>query len=159
MIDIDQLIKKAMLNKASTELKVYRAIKTKITEFKSAKNAKVYDEVAELQLIDKMRRERLDSAEQYRKGGREDLADMEIYEATILDKFLPVAPSPDDIIELITTTIADEFGYTNTRRVSQDLLGLGIPKKDMGKVIKRIKELEPLADGKIVSDIVKIFLQ
>lgn len=58
MIDVNELIKSALKNKSQIELNVYRSIKTKITEFKSAKNAKDYTEAAEIQLLDKMRRER-----------------------------------------------------------------------------------------------------
>lgn len=141
MIDIDKLIKEAILTKNSVETTVFRAIKTKITEFKSSKNAKEYNEAAELQLLNKMRKERLDSAKQYREAGRSDLELAEIKEVEVLDKLLPAVPTEDDIKEFLTTHFM-----------------IPSPKREMGNIIKAIKAEMPLADGKMVSEIVKQFL-
>lgn len=141
MIDIDKLIKRAILNKSSVETTVFRAIKTKIAEFKSSKNAKEYDEAAELQLLNKMKKERLDSAKQYREAERLDLELAEIKEIEVLDRLLPAIPTEDDIKEFITTHFS-----------------IPSPKKEMGNIIKAIKAEMPLADGKMASEIVKQFL-
>lgn len=142
MINIDELIKNSILNKTKGwELNVYRAIKTRITEFKTAKNAKEYTQEEELKLLNKMRRERLDSMEQYKNAGRSDLAFIESKQIEVLDKLLPVAPTEDDIKEYITTHFS-----------------IPSPKKEMGNIIKAVKSEMPLADGKLVSNIVKSFL-
>ena len=142
MINIDELIKNSILNKTKGwELNVYRDIKTRITEFKTAKNAKEYTQEEELKLLNKMRRERLDSMEQYKNAGRSDLAFIESKQIEILDKLLPVAPTEDDIKEYITTHFS-----------------IPSPKKEMGNIIKAVKSEMPLADGKLVSNIVKSLL-
>lgn len=142
MINIDELIKNSILNKTKGwELNVYRDIKTRITEFKTAKNAKEYTQEEELKLLNKMRRERLDSMEQYKNAGRSDLAFIESKQIEVLDKLLPTAPTEDDIKEYITTHFP-----------------IPSPKKEMGNIIKAVKSEMPLADGKLVSNIVKSFL-
>ena len=54
MIDIDKLISKAQKEHNNLELNVYRAIKAEIINFKTAKHAKLYDEKAEIKLLQKM---------------------------------------------------------------------------------------------------------
>ena len=53
MLNIDGLIKDSLKNKKTTELKVFRILKSDIMAFKTQKNAPVYDEAAELKLIQK----------------------------------------------------------------------------------------------------------
>ena len=53
MIEIDLMIKNALKNKQSVELKVYRNLKADMIVFKTQKNAPEYDEVAELNIIKK----------------------------------------------------------------------------------------------------------
>ena len=54
MINIDELIKDALKSKDADKLKAYRNLKAKIMEYKTAKNAKPYDNQAEIQIIKKM---------------------------------------------------------------------------------------------------------
>lgn len=54
MINIDELIKNAMKSRNQVELRTFKGLKAKIQEFKTAKNAKPYDEAAELSIIKKL---------------------------------------------------------------------------------------------------------
>lgn len=165
MIDVNELIKSALKNKSQIELNVYRSIKTKITEFRSAKNAKDYTEAAEIQLLDKMRRERLDSAKEYSKGGRSDLAATEIVEAEIISKLLPKSPSESELNLEVKNWIKKNNYIIEKESSEYQVNGIPlieeyeqIPKKEMGRCIKEIKEKLPLADGNLLSTIVKKYL-
>lgn len=137
---LNDLIKNAIVNKRQ-ELEVLRAIKTEFTKYEtSGKGAKV-DDISELQILQKMLKVRQESADIYHKAGRIDLYTIEHNEALYINHLLPSVPTVEDIKTIV------EREYHNN-----------IPKKEMGIAIKRIKELEPMADGKMVSEIVKEFL-
>jgi uncharacterized protein YqeY len=86
-------------------------------------------------------RQRRDSIEQFKKGGRFDLADKEEKEIEILKAFMPPQLSTDEIREVVKNAVS-ETGAT------------GI--KDMGKVMKAVMaELKGKAEGKTVQEIVK----
>lgn len=138
MINIDLMILQAMKDKQPVRVKTYRAIKSEIQAFKTAKNAKPYDEIAEITLLKKMRDQRVDSAIEYQSAGREDLSNIETEESIILNELIPVEPTTKDI--------EDWLENNNYHTVS---------KKEMGAVIKEIKSKFPSANGKIVAEIVK----
>ena len=141
MINVDELIKNSILNKEDKSiLDVYRDIKTRIVEYKTSKNAKEYDQAAELKILNKMRKERLDSIEQYKSAGRSDLVLLETKQLEVLDKLLPKAPTEEDVKNYLITHFP-----------------IPCSKKEMGNIIKSIKLAMPLADGKLVSDIVKLY--
>ena len=92
-----------------------------------------------MSIIRKMIKERKDSTEIYFANNRPDLAQVEIEQIKVLDKLLPPIPTEDDIRAAIDNFYPD-----------------GIEKKDMGVVIKEIKQNILIgADGKMVADIVK----
>jgi uncharacterized protein YqeY len=138
MINIDLMILQAMKDKQPVRVKTYRAIKSEIQAFKTAKNAKPYDEIAEITLLKKMRDQRVDSAIEYQSAGREDLSNIETEESIILDELIPVEPTTKDI--------EDWLENNNYHTISR---------KEMGAVIKEIKSKFPSANGKIVAEIVK----
>lgn len=138
MINIDLMILQAMKDKQPVRVKTYRAIKSEIQAFKTAKNAKPYDEIAEITLLKKMRDQRVDSAIEYQSAGREDLSNIETEESIILNELIPVEPTTKDI--------EDWLENNNYHTIS---------KKEMGVVIKEIKSKFPSANGKIVAEIVK----
>lgn len=117
---------------------VYKLIKAKMLEFVTAKNAGVLNESAEVTILNKMVKERIDTSIIYRNADRIDLADKETLEANIIKELLPPEVSKEDIEKYINTN------YPN-----------GIEKKSMGIVIKEIKENFIGVDGKLVADIVK----
>ena len=142
MIDINAKIMEAMKAKDKVASETYKLLKAKILEFKTAKNAKEYDEAAEINLIRKMIEERKNSAQIYFDNNRPELAEGELGQIQVLDKLLPALPSKEDIEAYIRTTYPD-----------------GVEKKDMGSVIKEVKGKFIGADGKIVADAVKQVLK
>lgn len=86
-------------------------------------------------------KQRQDSIDQFRKGGREDLAEKEAKEAEVLKGYLPPQLSEDEVREIIRKA-AEETGAAGPR--------------DMGKLMKAVMPLvKGKADGKLVNDIVK----
>ena len=138
MIDINKKIMEAMKAKDKVASEKFKLLKAKILEFKTAKNAKPYDEAAEINLIRKMIQERQDSVCIYLENNRGDLVDDEYAQIKVLDALLPPLPTENDVKEWLLKNYP-----------------IGISKKEMGKVIKEIKEVLVGVDGKMVSDIVK----
>ena len=138
MIDINKKIMEAMKAHDKVASETFKLVKAKILEFKTAKNAKEYDEAAEINLIRKMIQERQDSACIYLNNNRQDLADDEYAQIKVLDALLPPLPTEEDIKEWLLKNYP-----------------MGITKKEMGKVIKEVKASLIGVDGKTVSTIVQ----
>ena len=82
-----------------------------------------------------------ESVEQYKKGGRDDLAEKELFELSLLDKYLPEQLSEDKIRKIVKETI--QASGTESMQ-------------DMGRVIGMLmKELAESVDGKLVQQIVR----
>ena len=98
-------------------------------------------------LLRSLVKQRRDSVEQYEKGGRQDLADKETAEITVIEAYLPQAASREEAsreeIETAVATAIAESGATSM--------------KDMGKVMKSVQAAlaGKNADGRTVSEIVK----
>ena len=137
---IDGLIKSAMLNKQASALRAYRAVKTAFMEYKTAKNAKPLDEIAEINIIRKMISTREDAIQQFEAAGRLELAKAEAEEIVYLKPMLPPEVSKEDV-RTYAKSIITEKGMQN-----------------MGKYVKVIKEKFPTTDGKLISTIVKSLL-
>ena len=137
---IDQLIKEAMLEKDALRTNVLRAIKAKFIEFKTAKNAKPLDEVAEISILNKMIKDRNESAALYIENNRLDLAQKELEEAKIIGEFVPSAVTEEELKGCINLIITNDIEPI---------------KKNMGLIIKKVKEKYPQSDGKIVSKLVQ----
>ena len=134
-MNIDKLIKEAMLEKNSAKKEAYRAIKAEILLQQTAKNAK---EINEISIIRKLIKQRDESASIYDANSRKDLADLEREQIKYLKELLPPEISRDKIQEAVMTA------YPN-----------GYSQKEMGKVIKEIKAIYPTADSKLIADVVK----
>lgn len=97
-----------------------------------------------LSVIQSLCKQRRESIEQYKGGGRTDLADKESRELSILEKFLPAQLSREQV-EKVAKEIVGETGAKGAA--------------DMGRVMKEaMKRLTGQADGKLVSDVVKALL-
>ena len=82
-----------------------------------------------------------ESVEQYKKGGRDDLAEKELFELSLLDKYLPEQLSQDEV----RTTVKNTIKSTGAESM-----------QEMGKVMGAVmKELAETADGKLVQQIVQ----
>jgi uncharacterized protein len=142
---INEDIKKAMLNKEPKEkLEALRAIKAAFLLAKTEKAGVELTEDVELKVINKLVKQRRESAEIYTQQNRQDLADKEISEAKVIEAYLPAQMSPEEIEAIIKTIIQK--------------VGAKAP-SDMGKVMGAAsKELAGKAEGKAISEIVKRLL-
>ncbi len=138
-------IKKAMLAKDKVRLEALRAIKKELLEAKTAKGAG--DELTEAvttALLQKMVKQRRDSAEIYTAQKREDLAGPEIAQMEVIREFLPAQLSPIEL-EAAVKHIIEEAGASSL--------------KEMGKVMGiASKQLAGKAEGKDISETVKRLL-
>lgn len=138
-------MKEAMKSKNEAALRGLRAIKAAIIIAKTASGAGgEVTEDASLKLLQKLVKQRKDSLEIFQQQNREDLAQKEIEEITIIEKFLPKQMDASEL-KLVIENIAKEVGATGPQ--------------DMGKVMGvASKQLAGKADGKSISAVVKELL-
>jgi uncharacterized protein YqeY len=142
---IDQDIKAAMLNKDSVRLRGLRAIKAALLLAKTEKGAEEgISEEMEIKVIQKLVKQRKESAEIYQAQNRPDLFDIENEELQVIEAYLPQQMSRDEIIAFVKEAI-----------IRTGASGM----KDMGLVMGLVnKELAGKADGKTISESVKLIL-
>ena len=141
---IDSEIKKAMLAKDRTRLDVLRAVKKEFIEARTAKNAEEFSDKTETTILQRMVKQRKESAEIFTTQGREDLAADEINQLSVLQEYLPKQLSEEELEQAIKSIIA-EVGASSM--------------KDMGKVMGTAsKQLAGKSEGKAISDMVKKLL-
>ena len=135
----------AMKAKDKVALESLRAIKSEIILAKTASGGgDELTEEQELKLLQKLVKQRKDSATLFTDQGRSDLAEPELAQAAIIAEFLPEQMSEDKVQEIVAA-IVEKVGATSM--------------KDMGKVMGMAnKELAGKADGKTISTIVKALL-
>lgn len=141
-LEVMTAMKEAMKAKDQTALTALRAVKSAIILAKTESGAQeTLTEEQELKLLQKLVKQRKDSADIYLKQDRKDLALPEIDEAEVISQFLPEALSEEEIEKVVVMTI-EELGAEGM--------------KDMGKVMGKVsKELAGQADGKTISTIVR----
>lgn len=157
MLDVDDLIKGSMKSRNRTELRAYKNLKAEIQAFKTAKNAKPYDEVAEISIIKKYCEKLEKSILSFSEAHREDLVAEYRDELTVLKKLLPEPVSESDICSFIGSDkeYFSQFAEEYLDESGKVTRGIQIPKKEMGNAIKHLKSKFPQADGKLISTIVK----
>ncbi len=157
MINVDDLIKGSMKSRNQTELRAYKNLKAEIQAFKTAKNAKPYDETAEIQLISKMCKKLEDGILGFSEAGREDLVSEYRDELTVLKKLLPEPVNESQVCsELLEWCRENHFTQKFQTANGYEEHSV-IPKKEMGNAIKHLKSKFPQADGKLISTIVKSY--
>ena len=131
----------AMKEKDELRLSVLRMVKRALKN-KEIEKMRSLDDLESLQVLQTLVKQRRESVDQFRKGGRPDLADKETKEIAIIEQYLPAAPSDQEMRRAIEAAIVEE---------SADSL------KQMGAVIKAARaRLEGKAvDGKVLSDKVR----
>ena len=158
MVNIDELIKAALKSQNKTELRAYRNLKTEIQLLKTAKNAKPYDEAAEIQLISKICKRLEEDIKDFSEARREDLESEYRDELEVLQKLLPEPVNESQIYsELKEWCLSNHFTQQFWTALGAET-HLLIPKKEMGNAIKHLKSKFPQADGKIISNIVKEYV-
>ena len=140
-----EALKEAMKAKDTIALESLRAIKSAILLAKTEAGAAAeLAEEEELKLLQKLVKQRKDSAALYAQQGRNDLAEPELAQVAVIEKFLPKQLSEAEVTEAVKAIIA-EVGATSA--------------KDMGKVMGvATKQLAGKTDGKVISAIVKSLL-
>ena len=144
-LKIATALKEAMKSKNQTALTALRAVKSAILLHKTQKSSDgEMSQQDEMKILQKLVKQRKDSADIYKNQGRNDLADPELKEVEIIQQFLPEALSEDEVREVVKSII-NETGAQGM--------------KDMGKVMGiSTKRLMGKADGKLISTIVREFL-
>ncbi len=133
---INAAIKTAMLAKDKDKLAVLRDIKSKLLLEATSGNGEASDETA-LKIIVKLHKQRMETYEIYVTQGREDLAADELFQAKVLEEYLPKMLSEEEVRAEVVAAIAQ--------------VGASGP-QDMGKVMGvASKQLAGLADGKAIS--------
>ncbi|WP_183580060.1 GatB/YqeY domain-containing protein [Mucilaginibacter sp. X5P1] len=142
---IDQDIKQAMLAKQADRLRGLRAIKSALLLARTEKGAA--EEVtpeAETKVLQKLVKQRKESAEIYKTQNRDDLYQVEVEELEVIEAYLPKQMSHDEV-EAYLKEVIIRVGATSV--------------KDMGKVMGTAnKELAGKADGRTISEVVKQLL-
>jgi hypothetical protein len=135
-------IKKAMLAKEKEKLDALRAIKSSLLleSTKEGNNGEVA-EAAEMSIIQKLYKQRMDAAKIYIEQDRKDLAEVEENQAKVIEAYLPAQMSEEEVIKVVQGIIA-KVGATGPA--------------DMGKVMgPTMGQLKGKADGALISKVVK----
>jgi len=138
--DIKNQIKEALLAKDIVRLGVVRGLVSAFTNELVAKRRKPDEELSDedvLAVISRQVKQRKDSIEQFKKGGRPDLADAEKIELAVLEKYLPAQMSEAEIMAFVESKPKPEVSAKN---------------QFMGQIMK---ELKGQADGMLVKKAVE----
>ena len=141
---LDDDLKAAMKASESLKVSVLRMAKSALKYRQIEKGDSLSDEEI-LSVLSGLSKQRRESIEQFSKGGREDLAEQERQELSILQSYLPQQLTPEEIDRIIVEAIKESCAG-------------GI--KDMGKVMRlAMPRMKGAADGKVVSQRVKDILE
>lgn len=155
MIDINNLIKQSLKSGNKTELRAYKNLKAEIQAFKTAKNAKPYDEAAEISIIKKYCEKLEKSILSFSEAHREDLVAEYSDELEVLRKLLPEPVNESQVCSELLEWCRENHFIQKFQTANGYEEHLVIPKKEMGNAIKHLKSKFPQADGKLISTIVK----
>jgi len=140
-IQINEDIKNAMLARDKRKLEALRAVKAALLLEKTGAGSTEITQEIELKLLQKLVKQRKESAQIFSTQGRMDLAEEESFQAEVIEKYLPEQLSDDEIKSIIQSII------TQTGATSM---------KEMGMVMGLAnKELAGKADSKTISGFVK----
>ena len=141
---IMEAIKTAMKEKNQQALAAMRAVKAELILLKTSGSLSELNEIDENKILQKLVKQRKDSAFIFSEQNREDLAIPELEQAEIISRFLPKQMSENEV-EIVVVEIISKTGANSM--------------KDMGKVMGLINsQLAGKADGKTISGIVKKML-
>lgn len=138
--DIMAKTKIAMKEKDTVSRNALRAISGELKQKKIDGQLDSLTEDQELEILKRMIKQRKDSVKQYTEGGREDLAEKELAEITVIEQFLPQQLSEGEISKEVEAAITKVGAETA---------------KDMGKVMGALAHIRATADMGLVSKIVK----
>ena len=132
----------AMKAKDESRLSTVRMIKTALMKYQADNPGKPLDDTSEQQILKSLVKQRMDSADMFRKGGRPEMADKEDAERAQIESYLPAAASSEDMDAAIAAAMEETPGATM---------------KQMGAIIKaaQAKLAGKTIDGRTLSDRVK----
>ena len=134
-------IKTAMLAREKEKLAALRDIKSKLLLEATSGSDEEISEATAMKIVMKMHKQRIDTYNLYIEQGRQDLADDELFQAKVIEEYMPKMMSDDEVRAEVIATIA--------------ATGAAGP-SDMGKVMGVLSgKLAGKADGKVISTIVK----
>jgi uncharacterized protein YqeY len=137
-------IKNAMKAREKEKLAALRAIKSALLLEASKDGSGEVSEEAEMKILQKLHKQRKDAAALYEEQNRPDLLEDEVFQAGVIEAYLPAQMSEEEIGEVVKSIIAKT--------------GASSP-ADMGKVMgAAMGQLAGKADGKIISMLVKKYL-
>lgn len=143
---LNTLILNAMKSGDKIRVETLRAIKTAVMNWETAKEnvGKTLDDATEISLIRKLVAQYEDTAKQCNDGKHDELVAEALATVSILNEYLPKPATEEEITQT----------FLWIREGAGDAEPLEPIKKNMGVFIKRIKEILPNADGKLVSQVV-----
>jgi len=137
---VQQELKSAMLAKETERLATLRLLKSALGYLQIERKVDQLSDSDVITVVQKEIKKRRDAIEQFKAGGRPELAEKEGRELAVLETLLPVPLSAEELEQLVRATI-EETGATN--------------KKDMGPVIKAVQaKAAGRADGRSISTLV-----
>jgi len=140
---INEDIKKAMLAREKEKLAALRDIKSKLLLEATSGNGEVSEEAA-MKICMKLHKQRTETYELYVAQNRQDLADDELFQAKVIEAYLPKMMSEDEVRASVAAAI-ESLGVTGPQ--------------DMGKVMGVLSgKLAGKADGKLIATLVKEML-
>ena len=137
---ITEDMKSAMKAGDKDRLKVVRLIRAAIKQIEIDKRIEL-DDAAVLTVLDKMVKQRRDSVEQFQKGNRNDLAEIELAEIVVLENYLPEKLSDEELDAMIDEAIRST-GAESIRdmgKVMGQIKAKAAGRADMGAVGARVK--------------------
>lgn len=138
---INEDIKAAMKAREKEKLAALRDIKSKLLLEATSGSGNEIDEATENKIILKLHKQRMDTYNIYIEQNRPDLADDELFQAKIIEEYMPKMMSEDEV-EALVVDVVNKLGASGPQ--------------DMGKVMGVLsKDLAGKADGKLIADLVK----
>lgn len=136
-INIDELIRKEMKEGDKVKLETLRLIKAEFQKVQtsSGRGGRELEDEEQLKVLQKMIKQRIDASQQYAAAGRLELAEQERTEIGIIEEFIPAPPTVETLREYIGSIVTPAMTM-----------------KDMGNLVRMVKQEFPTADGKLISD-------
>ena len=137
---ISAAVKDAMRAKAKDRLGVLRMVMSEFKRIEVDERIEL-DDARVLAVLDKLVKQRKDSEKQYRDASRDDLADIEAFEISVIQEFLPAALSEEEVTAIVSAAISESSAASM---------------QDMGKVMAIVKpQVQGRADMGEISKVVK----
>ena len=137
---LSNAVKDAMRNREKFRLGTLRLVQAAVKQIEIDERREVNDDDV-LKVLDKMLKQRRDSASQYDDAGRKELGDIERAEMLVIEEFMPAALTEDDLDGLIREAISstDAQGMQSMGQVMNELRPQVLGRVDMGHLGKKVR--------------------